>query len=115
MTTGTTTIRTRDDDMRTLSRGVRGEAEKSPPRLRAKTILERYLRRELQDARTGGNGGRAKRVRCVLNGQLRRDACGVCDGFVRRAHAVHVAAVEQVERFGDELHARAGEEADLLR
>src|SRR3954453_21187648 len=117
-TIGIRTIRTREDDMRTVSRGVRGEAENSSsatPRLRVKTILERYLRRELEDARTEGAGRETEWARSVLECQLRRNAGSVRDGVVRVADAVDVGAVHQVERFGDELHAGAGEEADLLR
>src|SRR4051794_15411467 len=118
MTIGIRMIRTREDDMRTVSRGVRGEAEKSSsasPRLRVKTILERYLRRELQDARTEGAGRETEWARSVLECQLRRNAGSVRDGVVRVAHAVHIAAVEEVECFRDELDAGAGEEADFLR
>src|SRR5438270_9326075 len=116
MTIGMMTIRTRDDDMRTVSRGVRGEAEKSrPPRLRVKTILERYFRCELQDTRAERVGRKAERIDRVLKRQLRRGARRIRDGVVRVADAVHVAAVEEIERLGDQLDAGAGEETDFLR
>src|SRR5882762_5395115 len=81
-------------------------------------ILKHDLRCELHDARTGREGRESEWVgrRNVLQRELRRNTrhrgCGHC--IVGIANTTDIASIEQVERLGDELEARAGENPELL-